>query len=244
MSIRIIDMADEIIIYSQIKRTVEGKIYFYYHAFIYIVVNPVLFLLNRLASPELNWHRWVFIIWGLVMYLHFVAAMIFNPLNTKRWRAYLRKRGREKSFIDFFYHLHIYIGVNAFLFIANKLTTAEPWSIYPFFFWGLGLIMHFILVRYLPRKKLLNLRDTMKNNELFEARIYFFIHFGVFLLFNLLIFIINFIVGRGKWWFIYPLISWGLGVFFHGIWIFLNKSHRIKRYKQKKGLELMKYYGG
>ncbi len=202
----------------------------------------ILFAFNRYVFIDTRWAVWVLICWGLALYLHFIKAVIFNPLNERRWRKYLIKRGREKSFIDFFYHLHIYIGINVFLLLANKLTTSTPWSIYPFFFWGLGLFIHLALIRYLPRKKLLELRNSMKNNELFEARVYLAIHIFIFLFFNLLMFIVNFIVARGEWWFIFPLAGWGLGIFFHIVWIFLNKSHRIKKYKQKKGLELMKYY--
>lgn len=235
-------MAEELIIYSQIKRTLEGKIYFYYHTFIYLMVNLVLYLLKHHIVTPFRWHIWVILGWGLTLYFHFIAALIFNPLNRKRWRQYLRKHGHEKSYIDFFYHLHIYIGVNTFLLLANKLTTPLPWSIYPFFFWGLGLIIHLTLIKYLPRKKLLELGQRMKNSELFEAKIYFYIHLFVFLFFNLLIFIINLVVDHTEKWFLYPLIGWGLGLFFHAVWIFLNKSHRIKRYKQKKGVELLKYY--
>lgn len=235
-------MAEELIIYSQIKRTLEGKIYFYYHTFIYLIVNLTLYLLKHRIFTPFRWHIWVILGWGLALYFHFIAALIFNPLNRRRWRQYLRSRGHEKSYIDFLYHLHIYIGVNTFLLLANKLTTPIPWSIYPFFFWGLGLIIHLALIKYLPRKKILELGQRMKNSELFEAKIYLFIHLFVFLFFNLLIFIINMVVDRTAKWFLFPLIGWGLGLLFQAAWIFINKSHRIKKFKQDKGLELMKYY--
>jgi hypothetical protein len=235
-------MAEDLVIYSQIKKTLEGKIYFFYHAFIYLTINLVLYILNHHILAPFRWHIWVLLSWGLALYFHFIAALIFNPLNRKRWRRYLRSRGHEKSYIDFFYHLHIYIGVNGFLLLANKLTTSIPWSIYPFFFWGLGLIIHFALIRHLPRQRLWNLTQNMKNSELFEAKIYLLIHLFVFLFFNLLIFTINLVINARERWFLYPIIGWGLGLFFHAVWIFLNKSHRIKRYKQKRGIELMKYY--
>lgn len=238
-------MTDELTIYNRIKKTIEGKIYFAYHAFIYIVVNLIIFILilTHHILPDTSWQVWILIGWGLALYFHFIEAFIFNPLNKQRWKNYLRKKGQEKSFIDFFYHLHLYIGINVFLLVVNKLTTTVPWSIYPFFFWGLGLIIHLVLLKYLPRKKLLELRKSMKDNELFEARIYFLTHFFLYLFFNLIIFVINFITMRGEWWFIYPLIGWGIGVFFHWVWIVLNKSHRIKRYKQKKAMDIMKKIG-
>lgn len=235
-------MPDEIKIYNEIKRTLEGKIYFAFHVFIYVIVNIVLFIINRCVTPQFHWWMWISICWGLALYFHFIAVFIFNPLNKKRWRKYLRRKGKEKSFIDFFYHLHIYIGVNIFLIVINRLTSDISWSIYPLLFWGLGLVIHFSLIKYLPRKKLLELGARMKTNELLEAKIYLLIHLIVFLFFNLLIFILNFIIMRGEWWFIYPLIGWGLGVFFHGVWIFLNKSHRIKRFKQNQGIKLLRYY--
>ncbi len=220
-------MADELTIYNQIKKTIEEKIYFAYHAFIYVVVNLIIFILilTRHILPDTSWQVWILISWGLALYFHFIEAFIFNQLNKRRWRKYLREKGQEKSFINFFYHLHLYIGINVFLLVVNKLTTTVPWSIYPFFFWGLGLIIHLILLKYLPRK---------------NPKIYFFTHLFLYLFFNLIIFVINFITMRDKWWFIYPLIGWGMGVFFHWVWIFLNKSHRIKRYKQKKAMDIMK----
>lgn len=235
-------MVEDLRIYNEIKITIERKIYFYYHLFIFIIVNLILYLLNRYTLSHFHWQNWIILCWGLGVYFNFIAAVIFNPLNFRRWRQYLRRRGQEKSFIDFLYHLHIYIGINTFLLLLNKLTSPVPWSIYPFFFWGLGLAIHFILVKYLPRKKLLELGQQMKNNELFEAKIHLLIHSGVFIFFNILILVINLIVDRRQKWFIYPLIGWGLGLFFHSVWIFLNKSHRLKKYKQKKGIELLKYY--
>ncbi|RLL45494.1 histidine kinase [Oceanobacillus piezotolerans] len=47
----------------------------------------------------------------------------------------------------------------------------------------------------------------------------FYIHLAVFILFNSMLFLINFLSYEesGHWWFLYPLLGWGIGLASHGI---------------------------
>lgn len=45
----------------------------------------------------------------------------------------------------------------------------------------------------------------------------FYIHLTVFILVNILLLIINLLSSPGHWWFIYPLLGWGIGLGVHGI---------------------------
>lgn len=41
---------------------------------------------------------------------------------------------------------------------------------------------------------------------------------------NSFLFLINFITGHEYWWFVYPLLGWGLGLFFHAVKVYARDS--------------------
>ena len=45
----------------------------------------------------------------------------------------------------------------------------------------------------------------------------FYIHLLVFVLVNIIFFVVNFLSNPGYWWFLYPLGGWGIGIIVHGI---------------------------
>lgn len=54
---------------------------------------------------------------------------------------------RVEAKIGFFIHAAVYLGVNALLITLNLTSSAkEIWFIYPLVGWGLGLLLHFVLV--------------------------------------------------------------------------------------------------
>ena len=54
-----------------------------------------------------------------------------------------------------------------------------------------------------------------------EAKYGFYVHLSVFLTVNLLLIIINLSNPSKGIWFIYPLMGWGIGLFFHALGVFL-----------------------
>jgi len=55
-----------------------------------------------------------------------------------------------------------------------------------------------------------------------EAKLGFYRHFAVYIGVNLLLFLINVFSSRGEWWFYWPLLGWGIGVFFHFMNVFVT----------------------
>jgi hypothetical protein len=52
-----------------------------------------------------------------------------------------------------------------------------------------------------------------------EAKIGFFTHLAVYLSVNFLL--INLATSRESFWFIWPLLGWGIGLVFHGLGVFV-----------------------
>ena len=69
-----------------------------------------------------------------------------------------------------------------------------------------------------------------------QARLGFFIHLSVYLGVNILLIIINLLTSPEYIWFKWPLIGWGIGVFFHAmsIFVFSGKSALTERMTEKE----------
>lgn len=66
-----------------------------------------------------------------------------SELERGRGDEELRKRILAQRKAGFFAHLYAYLGVNAFLFLINVLTTPGIWWFaFPLLGWGLGLFFH------------------------------------------------------------------------------------------------------
>ena len=61
-----------------------------------------------------------------------------------------------------------------------------------------------------------------------EAKIGFYIHLAVYVGVNLLLLIINLVRSHQYLWFKWPLLGWGIGVFFHGLSVFAFSGERFK----------------
>ena len=48
----------------------------------------------------------------------------------------------------------------------------------------------------------------------------FFEHFTTFLVMSVFFFLLNMVTSFGHWWFMWPIIGWGIGVFFHYMSVF------------------------
>jgi hypothetical protein len=50
---------------------------------------------------------------------------------------------------------------------------------------------------------------------------------------NAFLFLINFITNRDYWWFVFPLLGWGLGLYFHAVKVYARDSQmHIDAYNQ------------
>ena len=66
-----------------------------------------------------------------------------------------------------------------------------------------------------------------------EARIRFYIHLAVYVGVNSLLIIINLFTSPRYLWFKFPLIGWGIGIFFHGMSIFIFSGSKFKATKER-----------
>jgi hypothetical protein len=66
-----------------------------------------------------------------------------------------------------------------------------------------------------------------------EARIGFYIHLAVYVGVNVLLIIINLSVSPQQLWFQWPLLGWGIGLFFHGMSIFVFSGRRLREAKER-----------
>ena len=59
-----------------------------------------------------------------------------------------------------------------------------------------------------------------------EAKIGFFIHLSIYIVINIMLIFINLRTSPQYIWFKWPLIGWGIGVFFHalGVFVFSGRS--------------------
>jgi hypothetical protein len=80
----------------------------------------------------------------------------------------------------------------------------------------------------------------MENHEVYqrakkrvEAKIGFYIHLAVYAGVNILLIIINLSTSPQYIWFKWPLLGWGIGLFFHGMSIFVFSGKKLKGIKEK-----------
>ena len=69
----------------------------------------------------------------------------------------------------------------------------------------------------------------------------FYIHLTVYVLVNMMLFFINLMSDAGNWWFLYPLLGWGIGLAVHaistfGFGLFSDdwEERKIKKYMDKE----------
>lgn len=76
-----------------------------------------------------------------------------------------------------------------------------------------------------------------------EAKFGFYIHLSVYIAVNILLVIINMSTSPQSFWFKWPLIGWGIGVFFHALGVFVFsggsaiKEQMIKKEMKKEPLK-------
>jgi hypothetical protein len=73
-----------------------------------------------------------------------------------------------------------------------------------------------------------------------EAKIGFFVHLAVYVGVNILLILINLITSPQYLWFKWPLIGWSIGVFFHGLSVFVFSSRGLSAVKERMIEEEMK----
>ena len=170
------------------------------------------------------------------------------PLN--RFRLYQEAKKIVEARIAFFIHLGAYLAVNALLFLIN-LASAERtgyWFIWPALLWGSAVLVHGCFVLLYARENVRRLQEGIRGRKTMEMIMALTFHWSLFVIINLLLLTINALMyGEGQnesLWSIWIVLGWGIGIGFHSLWVYLNKDHKLKRWKRRKALHILDGWGG
>lgn len=139
----------------------------------------------------------------------------------------------------FYFHLSGYVLINLLMVLFNTMSYHGVWWFWiPLSTWGVALVGHcfyaFVFADFMSKNPMQHLRN--------ERRSFYYVHLIVYLLGNILFVILDYAYSPLNYWFIYPLIGWGVGLAYHTFFIFIFRGWKIKRWKQAKIISLMKKY--
>jgi class 3 adenylate cyclase len=133
-------------------------------------------------------------------------------------------------------HLRLFLGVACFLFLINAFTSFGRWWFqYPTVSIGLAVYLHLLMTSFFSQKKVKAMRQRILQKELAQldpmsrdsdegkkramkradARVRFHNHLYVYVGVNTFLLLINLLTNPFNWWFHFPLLGWGIGLFFH-----------------------------
>ena len=69
-----------------------------------------------------------------------------------------------------------------------------------------------------------------------EAKLGFYIHLAVYMFVNTAVIVINISTSPEYFWFVWPLLGWGIGLFFHGmdVFVFSGRSSIMEKMIEKE----------
>ena len=121
---------------------------------------------------------------------------------------------QDHALRGFLVHLGIYVVVVGALAALNLYRHPENlWFIWVLLGWGIGVAAHGLV---------LLLKHTKRREAIFtDARVRgFFIHLFVYVAVNALLIIVNLLYSPGHYWFLIPLLGWGLLLAAHAYLVF------------------------
>ncbi len=79
-------------------RAKEGRMGFYVHAAIYVLVNILLLVINLVYVPGVLWFFYPLIGWGIGLTMHFLFGVLWIRRETEEWQAKVEYRAREMQY--------------------------------------------------------------------------------------------------------------------------------------------------
>ena len=111
---------------------------------------------------------------------------------------------QDHAMRGFLIHLGVYVVVVGLLAALNLYRSpSNLWFIWVLLGWGIGVAAHglALLLQRSGRREAI-FTDTRKRS--------FFVHLFVYLAVNALLIVVNLLYMPGYYWFLFPLIGWGL----------------------------------
>ena len=136
---------------------------------------------------------------------------------------------QDRAMRGFIIHLGIFVVVVGLLAAINLYRRPDHiWFIWVLAGWGIGLAAHDLA---------LLLQRTGRKEAIFtDARVRgFFLHLFVYVAVNALLIIVNLLYMPNYYWFLFPLIGWGLLVLAHAYFVFFRKRGSASRRAARTG---------
>ncbi|PBJ14466.1 2TM domain-containing protein [Flavobacterium sp. ACN6] len=88
--------------YYDAQKKVKKIKEFYEHLTVYLLVNPIVIVVNVMTSPGYLWFIWCLMGWGMAVILHGLKVFSFPPFFNKKWeekkiREILEKEKNKKT---------------------------------------------------------------------------------------------------------------------------------------------------
>lgn len=71
--------------YYQAQKRVKKIRKFYEHLTVYVLVNPIVIVVNYMTSPGYLWYIWSLMGWGIAIILHGLQVFSYPPFFNKKW---------------------------------------------------------------------------------------------------------------------------------------------------------------
>lgn len=89
-------------LYYDAQKKVKKIKEFYEHLTVYLLVNPIVIVVNVMTSPGYLWFIWCLMGWGMAVILHGLKVFSFPPFFNKKWeekkiREILEKEKNKKT---------------------------------------------------------------------------------------------------------------------------------------------------
>ena len=76
-------------------RVEEGRMGFFAHAIVYILVNILLIVINLVFAPAVLWFFYPLITWGIGLFMHYLYEVRFIRRTTEEREAKIEYRARK-----------------------------------------------------------------------------------------------------------------------------------------------------
>jgi hypothetical protein len=168
----------------------------------------------------------------------------------------LRQKASVKLFfwMLFYFHLAVFLGGNTIMITINLLVApAYLWCIIPLIGWGLWLLFHYFMTflclgdqikiwRENQLQRLLFKEFTSENSKEDRRAAFlryfswnlFYLHLGLYVLCNLMMFIINALTDRTNWWYFWPLAAWGIFLVAHFGFTYAVASEVMVKWREEQ----------
>lgn len=83
--------------YYDAQKKVKEIREFYEHLTVFVLVNPIVIVVNLMTSPGYLWFLWCLMGWGMAIIVHGLKVFSFPPFFNKKWEEKKIREIMEKE---------------------------------------------------------------------------------------------------------------------------------------------------